>query len=282
MRLATLPLLLLALSGCRKEPPPTRTVYTVQGVVKDIRAGQRQVVIQHDAIPNFMDSMTMPFAVKNVNVLSGIRAGDKVHFQLVIQGEEAFIESIATQSQVERPKRRPADNADLVRLPRVGDEIPDIVLTNEEGRRVRLKEYRGRVLALNFIFTRCPLPTYCPRTMREFKSLKAKLGDRFGKDVAFFTFTFDPKHDKPETLKSYRKSYQIDPRHWQFLTGNPEEVKKAVSFFGLNYWTTESGNISEHTMSTVLVDRQGRIARFYPGNEVPADRVFADIELLLQ
>ena len=118
--------------------------------------------------------------------------------------------------------------------------------------------------------------------MREFKTLKETLGDTFGKDVEFFTITFDPRHDTPDTLKRYGSAYRNDSPHWQLLTGRTKEVKKAVSFFDVNYWTSKTGNITEHTMSTALIDRQGYVARFYTGNNYDAAQLKADIEVLLK
>lgn len=275
----------LLATGCQKEPPGTTINYSVRGVIREISPDRNEVTIQHDAIPGYMVGMTMPFKVKSSQVLDGYEPGEEVLFELVVTKADAYIDGMAaTHSKVtdetNRSGRDP-DNVDLIHIPQISDRVPDIVLANQDGQRVRLRDHKGKILALNFIFTRCPLPTFCPRSMREFKTLKETLGDTFGKEVEFFTVTFDPKHDTPDTLKRYGSAYRNDSPHWQLLTGRPKEDKKAVSFFDVNYWTYKTGNITEHTMSTVLVDRQGYVARFYTGNNYDAAQLKADIEVLL-
>ena len=233
-----------------------------------------------------MDAMTMPFKVRSAQVLDGYDPGEEVRFDLVVTKSDAYIDGmVSTHPKVAdeySPAGRDPDNAALIHIPQLGERIPDIVLTNQDGERIRLRDHRGKILGLNFIFTHCPLPTFCPRSMREFKTLKQTLGDSFGKDVELFTFTFDPRHDTPDALKRYSTAYRGASPYWQMLTGRPNEVKKAVSFFDVNYWTSKTGHITEHTLSTVLVDRQGRVARFYTGNNYDAARLKADIEALLK
>jgi protein SCO1/2 len=271
--------------GCRKDVPETAIRYSVRGIIRAITPDRREVTIQHEAIPGYMDSMTMPYRVKSTMVLDGYDPGEEVLFQLVVTPTDAFIDGmVSIHPQVKdeaSPEGRPADNAQWVHIPKIGEQIPDIVLTNQDGQEVRLRDHQGKILVLNFIFTRCPQPTFCPRSMREFKTLRQDLGGLVGKDVELFTTTFDPRHDSPDTLKRYGSAYRDGSPYWQLLTGRPTEVKKAVSFFNVNYWTSKTGNITEHTMSTVLVDRQGRVARFYTGNNYDAKQLKTDIETLL-
>jgi protein SCO1/2 len=156
------------------------------------------------------------------------------------------------------------------------------VLTNQDSRRVHLRNYKGKVLALNFVYTQCPLPTYCPLSMATFASLRQKLGAAAGKDVVLFTISFDPRHDTPERLKAFGRNYGADPTSWELLTGKPDEVEKAVSFFDINYWTTKTGAIQEHTLSTVIVNQAGYVARFYTGPDVKSAQLLTDIQEILR
>jgi protein SCO1/2 len=223
--------------------------------------------------------------VKDAQVLSGYAPGEAVVFELEVTREDAVIVSLVsthpTAALEDGKGERPADNAAWIHIPRIGEPIPDIVLTNQDGRRVHLRGERGKVLALNFIYTHCPLPTFCPRAMREFSVVKRELGERVGRDVELFSVTFDPVRDTPGILKNYASGYGAATPGWQMLTGLPEEVKKAVSFFDVNYWSSPSGVIKEHTLSIVVVDRQGRVARFYTGNTYDAHRLVNDIHELL-
>ena len=207
----------------------------------------------------------MPFKVRETRVLDGYEPGEAVLFELEVTREDAAIVALVptrpTAALEDGKGERPADNAASIHIPRIGEPIPDIVLTNQDGRRVHLRGERGKVLALNFIYTRCPLPTFCPRAMREFGVVKRELGDVVGKEVELFSITFDPKHDTPGVLKNYASGYGAARPGWQMLTGLPGEVKKAVSFFDVNYWSSPSG--------------------FYTGNTYDAHRLVGDIRELL-
>jgi protein SCO1/2 len=180
--------MVLTAAGCREEPA-AGVHYRVRGTIREIAPDRRQVTLQHEKIPGFMDAMTMPFKVKRAMVLDGYEPGEEVLFDLVVTPTDAFIDGL-TSIAPRLPDAgsgggRPADNAAMIHIPRIGEKMPDIVLTNQDGSRVRLRDHKGKILALNFIFTRCPLPTFCPRSMREFKTLRQNLGDVFGKDVEF-------------------------------------------------------------------------------------------------
>src|SRR5262249_48468487 len=141
---------------------------------------------------------------------------------------------------------------------------------------VRLRNYRGKVLALNFIYTQCPLPNYCPHSMAVFATVRNKMRLWARNDVMLVTTTFDPRHDTPQRLEIYGRAYGADPAYWELLTGRPKNIAQEVSFFDINYWT-QKGLVEEHTLSTVLIDRQGRIAKFYTGPDTRAAQIVTDI-----
>jgi protein SCO1 len=289
MRLARL-LWVIVLStipaGRGRAATPARVVYSdIRGVVQAVDPGRREVTIRHEKIPGYMDSMTMPFAVKDPRILQKVKPQEPVIFELIVTPQEAYVDAIVpdqTSPMAPAIPPKPPDNARWIHVPKLGEAIPDIALTNQDGRRVRLRNYQGKVLALNFVYTQCPLPTYCPLSMATFASVRQKLGAAAGKDVVLFTLTFDPRHDTPDRLKAFGRNYGADPDSWQLLTGKPEEVEKAVSFFDINYWTSTTGSIQEHTLSTVLVNQAGYVARFYTGPDVKADDLFADIQEILR
>ena len=278
--------LLVVLAGRGRAETPTRIVYSdIRGVVQAVDPGRHEVTIRHEKIPGYMDSMTMPFTVNDPQILQNVKPREPVIFELIVTPQEAFVDAIVPDQKTptatpSAPK--PPDNARWLHVPRLGEAIPDITLRNQEGRLVSLRDYRGKVLVINFVYTQCPLPTYCPLSMTTFASVHRKLGAAAGKDVVLFTLTFDPRHDTPERLKAFGRTYGANPASWLLLTGKPKEVEKAVSFFDINYWTGKTGAIQEHTLSTVIVNQAGYVARFYTGPDVKSDQLISDIQELLR
>jgi len=118
--------------------------------------------------------------------------------------------------------------------------------------------------------------------MEQFDTAQKLLKDVMGRDVVFLTLTFDPGFDTPVVLKRYGSRYHADDTSWQLLSGEPEEIRKAVSFFNVAYWTSPQGTIEEHTLSAAVVDRTGKIARFYSGQRWSASDLARDVRELLK
>ena len=104
------------------------------------------------------------------------------------------------------------------RLPRIGP-APEFTLTDQDGRRVALKELRGKVLAVTFIFASCA--DTCPLLTAKLAAVQDRLGAAFGPDVRFVSITVDPERDTPEVLKRYAQAHRANSAGWSFLTGTP-------------------------------------------------------------
>src|SRR5258708_31280433 len=200
-------LFMLFMAGRGRAETPTRIVYAdIRGVVQSVDPGRREITIHHEKIPGYMDSMTMPFVVKDPKIIQSVKPQEPVIFELIVTPQEAYVDAIVPDLKspvTPATPSKPPDNARWIHVPRLGEAIPDIALTNQDGQRVRLRNYRGKVLALNFVYTQCPLPTYCPLSMATFASVRQKLGAAAGEDVAFFTTMVDPRHDRPERLEDF-------------------------------------------------------------------------------
>lgn len=286
-KLSVLGLLTLFACGCQAAKPSA--VYTVKGIIREISADRRMITIQHEEISGYMSAMTMPFPVKSPELLDGFVPGEEVRFRLVVFPRDAYIDwIIATQPSPGRSgDKKPStpnspDNQSELHLPQSGEPAPDFDLVNQDGRAVRLSDYKGKIVALNFIYTRCPLPTYCPRLMEEFDAAQKLLKDVMGRDVVFLTLTFDPRFDTPAVLKQYGGRYKADYASWQLLSGEPEEIRKVASFFNVAYWISPQGTIESHTLSAAVVDRTGRVAQFYSGQRWNASDLVRDVRELLR
>jgi len=273
--LASALLSLIALAGCSSKPAGQR--YDLQGRVVAVDASARQLTIAHRDIPGLMEGMTMPFQVsdKDTWVFKSIAPGDQVHATLVLT-DHAELQGITFT----RGSDTPSDGTSALRIPQPGDEVPDFTLVNQSGKTIHFHQFRGKPLLLTFIYTRCPFPEYCPRLSNNFSQVMQQLQKNakvFG-EAQLLSISIDPDHDKPAALRSYGERYvgRVDPRfaHWQFASGSPEEVRQTADFFGLAY-NQKDGQIV-HGLVTVLVGKDGKVAKVYSGNDWKPDQVAAD------
>ena len=142
-------------------------------------------------------------------------------------------------------------------------------LIDQDGRAVKLSEFAGKVVAIDFIYTRCPLPDYCFRLSNNF----ARLQKRFaGQDnLVLLTITFDPVHDAPEELARYAHVWKADSRKWHFLTGPPAEIQRVCALFGVQYWPDDG--VFTHTLHTAVLDGEGKLVANLEGNKFTAQQL---------
>lgn len=244
--------------------------YAARGVVREVAADRRKAVIRHEAITNYMPAMTMEFSVRDTNELTGVVAGDMISFRLTATEDTHWIDQIRKlgaarkSSSGESARTETAEGAEL----KPGDPLPDCEFLAEDGRTVRLSDFRGRVLAITFFFTRCPLPDFCPRMNNNFskaRDLVASSGASLT-NWQFLSISFDPEFDQPGVLASYANFYRGgSPDHWLFGAASTNTLAVLAPRLGLVI-QREGGSIS-HNLRTVVVDPRGRIYRQFNGNE---------------
>jgi len=266
----------LLLSGCaRREPTPEKR-YEVTGKVVSVEAKDGVATIAHDEIPGFMSAMTMPFKIKEDWALRIMTPGQKIRGTLVVQGLDSWLEGLVI---TESPPPGDAGSAESPADPKPGIEVPDFSLVNQDGRPVHLGQYRGRYLLLTFIYTRCPLPDYCPRMSTYFSEIlqAVEMDPVLPGRIHLLSISFDPEFDRPAVLQEYGKAW-LGARgsggfqSWEFATGSAEQIRQITQFFGLSYWR-ETGQII-HSLRTGLVGPDGRLVELYRGNEwKPAELV---------
>jgi protein SCO1/2 len=268
-------LLVILLVGCSGKPTGKR--YELQGRVVAVDAAARQLTIAHRDIPGLMEGMTMPFQVSDRDtwVFKSVAPGDQVQATLVLTDHAELQDVTFTKAS-----DSPSDGTSALRIPQPGDEVPDFTLVNQSGKTIHLHQFRGKPLLLTFIYTRCPFPEYCPRLTNNFSQVVQQLQKDpkvFG-EAQLLSISIDPEHDKPAVLRSYGERYvgRVDPRfaHWQFAAGSPEEVRQTADFFGLAY-NQKDGQIV-HGLVTVLIGKDGKVAKVYSGNDWKPDQVAAD------
>jgi protein SCO1/2 len=229
-----------------------------------------------DAIPGYMAAMVMPFTVRDEKALEGLQPGTPVDFTLVVEGRKSYAEGIRIhQYQAMEQEALRARRLQLLQEPanalQIGQPIPDFRLTNQTGQRIALSQFSGKVVAITFIYTSCPLPEYCFRLSNNFGRLNKRFAERMGRDLILLSMTFDPEHDTPKVLAKYANAWKADAKSWHFLTGDLTEVKAVCRNFGLNFWQDEG--LLTHSLHTVVVDRQGKLAANFEGNEFTAQQL---------
>jgi protein SCO1/2 len=232
------------------------TVYEARGLVLRVDPAAATVTVSHDAIPGYMGAMVMPFTVREPRELTGVRPGDVVNFRLH-PGRGG--------TRIDRLRHLSAAGADsgltmtpaVASLVKVGEAVPDFTLTDQHGAAVSLSSLRGQVVAITFIYSRCPLPDYCPRLVNNLAEVRNRYRARLGVDLTLLTLTFDPKYDTPEVLKAFAARYGGNVAGWHFLSGSPESVAAVCASFGIESWPDQG--LITHSLQTAVLDREGRL-----------------------
>jgi protein SCO1 len=244
--------------------------YPVEGIVVETRPELRQMVVAHRPIDNYMPAMTMAFRVGRAVALDRLTPGTRVAFELKVGKHTSIAQGVRVREQslndVVLPKT-------ALRKPLIGDKMTTFSLIDQSGRTVSLSDFRDKVVVVDFIYTRCPLPDVCPRLSANFASLSKKLR---GRDVEFLSITIDPEYDTPAVLSEYARRWQADGESWRFLTGTREQIQEVAGLFGLIYWP-EEGSIT-HTVATAVIGRDGTLAAQIDGAGYRPDQLLALIE----
>lgn len=286
-------LAVLAVAGCHSSPKPADQsspaaafkVYKLRGKVVSTNPSTGEVTVAHEAIPGFMDAMTMPYKLKDPNVLGDLHPGDVITADvLVSQNPDAdiLLDHIVVVAQA-KPDYKPAV---FYHVPAPGDVVPDFKLRNQDGRAIHLDQFRGKALLLTFIYTRCPLPNFCPLITRNFANIDRALAGNpaLYARTHLLCVSFDPEHDTPARLRAYGAQYiGSDAKnafvHWDFAVAAKPELIEMAKFFDVGITYGASDTIT-HTLSTTLIDPRGKVAQFYPGNEWTPAQIVADVKKL--
>ena len=271
----------IALAACQTEKPLPQQRFDLRGKVVGVDRSAATVRVAHEAIPGYMAAMTMDYPLKDQWALDVLKPGQTIAATLVVATDRAWLEGIVVTEEA-KPEGNSLAPPGTAR-PVLGQEVPDFPLVNQDGKQIHLHQYHGQALLLTFIYTRCPLPDYCPRMSKNFATILEGLcsDPKLSHSTHLLSISIDPEYDKPAVLRRYGlecagNAHSFD--RWDFASGTPEQVQNVAGFFGLKYWT-EGGQIV-HALVTAIVGPDGRVVKLYPGNEwQPAD-VLADLRTL--
>lgn len=267
--------------------------HAVVGTVRSHRDGSTLAVIAHEEIPGYMEAMTMPLVTRKTEEWSGINVGDRIRFRLNVTSDDCWIDQIevvakaapaassgntqsesGNQSGSGNGKTPPAPD-DLQAL-RVGQLFPDFALTDHLGKKRSLADYRGQVFALTFIYTNCPLPTFCPRVNRHYQEVQKLIANGKPAGARLISVTIDPARDTVEHLARFAASWRADPEIWRFATGTLADITALSLRCGLSFWD-EKGQI-QHNLRTIVVDGGGRVRHLFQDGEWSAAQLASALE----
>jgi protein SCO1/2 len=263
-----------AAAACRAQPRE----YPVRGQLIAVSAPALEVTLNHEDIPGFMPAMTMAYHVKDAALLTGLTAGDLVTATLVVPNNEIpFLKDLRRTGHADLPADTTKPRVMDVMQP--GDTVPSDVLEDQDGARRRLSDWNHRALAVTFIYTRCPMPDFCPLMDRRFAALQKSIaGDPALRDSAHLvSITFDPTYDTPAVLKKHAANLSADPAIWSFLTAAPDVISRVASRFGVSVIADPNTPTFTHNLRTAVIDPRGRLVNVYSGNDWTPDGLLNDL-----
>jgi protein SCO1/2 len=270
----------MALLSCSRHEPARQ--YQLRGQLLAIGTnsvvGGTEVTVKHEDIPGFMPAMTMAYFVKSGENTAGLAPGDLLTATLVVDGGSVYVQGLQKTGHAALPPD--AKRIKIMDVMSPGDEVPDDALVDQTGAARRLSDWRGRALAVTFVYTRCPVPDFCPLMDRHFADLqRAILADPALRDrVHLASITFDPSHDSAEAIRAHAHKRGADPRIWSYLTGDAAAIERLTSRFGVS--TIEEHDAPDtitHNLRTAVIDRRGRLVKIYSGNEWTVDGLLDDL-----
>lgn len=265
--------------------------HAVQGILLKVNPARNVIVVSCDAVPGYMDAMVMPFRVANAADLKPLVPGAIVHFDMVERGHEDFAEDlhVAPPSNYESEPteagrltilHRSLNPAATARIVGVGQAVPDFTLTDQAQEETHLSQFRGKVVALTFAYSRCPNPNYCFRLSNNLFQLERRFHARAGKDLVLMTIVIDPDEDRDKALERYADTWKANPAAWRFLTGSVAQVRNVAGLFGMDFWGDEGFLI--HSFHTVVIDRDGKLAANLEGNQFTGEQLGDLVETVMQ
>lgn len=280
-----------ALSACQNgstansNSSSTAKRYDLKGKVVSVDKAAKKAKIEHEDIPGFMEKMTMDFPITEDWVWDELQPGAEIRAELVIDStakDPYWLEKIGIVASAKPGQTAPPESENAAQ---VGKPVPDFSLTNQDGKRISLKDFRGKSLAMTFIYARCPLADYCIKMSTNFSDAANLINkDPELKDkIALLSISFDPQNDTPAKLKSYGLGYMgkgsTDLGVWQLAVGSDAEIRKIADFFGLRYETDSNDKTQiNHSLRTAVISPDGKVTKMLPRNEWTAAQLLSELK----
>lgn len=282
---ASLTAVLVLSTGCNSKTSPGSgtassaaagelKTFTIKGRIITVDTAKSSVLLDHEAVPGFMEAMTMSYKLHDPSIISELHPGDRIMANLLVHKtadgyQDPELDQVVVTAQA-KPDYKPAVQ---YHIPTAGDEVPDFKLLNQDGRTIHLAQFRGKVVLVTFVYTRCPIADYCPKMSRNFAEIDQDLrkDPKLYGDTHLLSISFDPKYDTPKVLKSYGAAYTGDSTkarfdHWDFAVPSATELPDVTQWFGVGV-TPGEGTTFTHSLSTAILGKDGKVLAWYPSNE---------------
>ena len=257
--------------------------FHIRGIVVSSDPKTGSVTLDTDAIPGYMEAMTMPYTLAQPNIATELHPGDTIAAALTVTADADTLDEIDVIAQA-KPDYKPAVTFNDLEP---GEAVPDFTFLNQSDKKVRLQQWHGKVLLVTFIYTRCPLPNFCVRMSRNFAEIDAQLHKepKLYAKTHLLSVSFDPKYDTPAVLRSYGGAYtgrytKETFEHWDFAAPTEKDLPQVLRFFDIGA-TPEKDKTITHSLSTVVIGPDGRIYKWYPGNDWKPEQVIEDVRKIL-
>ncbi|HZC43115.1 MAG TPA: SCO family protein [Acidobacteriaceae bacterium] len=292
----SLPLVFLCASlgvvGCHSNSQPanagtsasSQKQYSIRGKVVSVDQKDGVIALDTETIPGVMEAMTMAYTLQNPAEASGLHPGDKITAQMLRAAQGSVLSDIVILQQANLNFLPPVQ----YHVPQPGDTVPDFRFLNQSNREISLKQFRGKVLVLTFIYTRCASSQFCPLMSRNFAHLDQLLAadPHLYANTHLLSISFDPKYDTPAVLRSYGGAYtgrytRETFQHWDFAAPSPARLASVLKWFDVAV-NTSNGMITTHSVSTAVIGPDGKIRAWYPSNTWTPQQALKDIQQIVQ
>jgi protein SCO1/2 len=256
--------------------------HSIQGILIQVNPARQSIVVSCDAVPGYMDAMVMPFTVRGQANFKSLVPGATVRFDMVESNSKSYAEHLRIV-EVSNHESEPTEAGRLTflqqamdpsaaaKIVKVGQPVPDFTLTDQANEPTRLSQFKGKVVALTFAYSRCPNPNYCFRLSNNLSILERRFRVQAGNNLILITVVIDPDRDQGTALAKFADTWKADPKAWRFLTGSLDDVHSVAQLFGMGFWDDEG--FLTHTFHTVVIDREGRLAANIEGNQFTAQQL---------
>lgn len=278
------------LNGCgstdqSNSDPSKQKRYELRGKVVEVDKIKKSAKIDHETIPGFMEKMTMDFPIHENWVWEDLQPGVEIRAELVVDSsakDPYWLEKVSIVANSIPGQQPVVENTPE----QVGKDVPPLTLTDQNGKKIKLTDYKGKALAVTFIYRECPLPEFCIKMSSHFADIANRIAeDPVAKDkVRLLSISFDPERDTPEKLKSYGLGYlgkdaKDDLTVWNLAVGTDAEVKAVADFFGLKYEVDPNNKTQiNHSLVTAVISPEGKVTKVFAGGRWIPDDVMAELK----
>jgi len=277
-------------AACQNSQTPTGTVsadakrYNLKGKIISVDKAKKKATIAHDEIPGYMEAMTMDFPIREDWVWEDLTKDAEIRADLVVDKDGYWLEKIGIVA-APNPNQPPLPPANE-KFAQIGQEVPSFNLTNQDGKKISSRDFRGKALAITFIYSRCPLPEYCILMSKNFSdaALQLKSNPELKDKIRLLSISFDPQTDTPAKLKEYGMGYlgknaEPDFTVWQLATGSEAEVRAIADFFGLRYGLNSQDKTQiDHSLRTIVITPEGKVQEIIAGSDWTTNDLLRELQ----